>query len=195
MMRILLLDNYDSFVYNLVDYVGKMGAETIVLRSNKVSLEHVKSLSPDRIIISPGPGHPSQRRFVGVSADVLTTLARETPTLGVCLGHQLIAHVFGGRVVRASRIMHGKTSMIEHSGEGVFRGIENPMEATRYHSLIVDEEHLPGCLDVIARSIDDGEIMAIRHRSYPIVGVQFHPESILTREGIKLLRNFLEGEI
>ncbi len=194
-MRVLLLDNYDSFVYNLLDYVGKMGAEAIVLRSNRTSLEEVLALSPDRIIISPGPGHPSQRRFVGVSPDVLTTISKDTPTLGVCLGHQLIAHVFGGRVVRAGRIMHGKTSMVEHSGEGIFRGVENPMEATRYHSLIVEEESLPRCLEVTARSMDDGEIMAIRHQSLPIAGVQFHPESILTREGMKLLRNFLEGEL
>ena len=194
-MKVLLLDNYDSFVYNLLDYVGKMGAEAMVLRSNRATVEMIESLNPDRIIISPGPGHPSQRRFVGVSPEVLTTLSKSVPTLGVCLGHQLIAYVFGGRVRRAGRIMHGKTSMIEHMGEGIFRGVENPLEATRYHSLIVDERTLPESLEITARSMDDGEVMALRHRSYPIVGVQFHPESILTREGIKILRNFLEGEI
>ncbi|MCS6788344.1 MAG: aminodeoxychorismate/anthranilate synthase component II [Aigarchaeota archaeon] len=194
-MRVLILDNYDSFVWNLADYVGKLGAEPIVMRSTKLTLEDVESLDPERIIISPGPGHPSERRFTGVSADVVLSLGRRVPVLGVCLGMQLIGHALGGSVVRAKRVVHGKASKVTHVGEGVFRGLENPLTVGRYHSLVVREEDLPRELEVIARDLEDGELMAIRHRSWPLVGVQFHPESVLTPRGIDLLRNFLRGEL
>lgn len=194
-MRVLILDNYDSFVWNLADYVGKLGAEPIVMRSTKLTLEDVESLDPERIIISPGPGHPSERRFTGVSADVVLSLGRRVPVLGVCLGMQLIGHALGGSVVRAKRVVHGKASRVTHVGEGVFRGLENPLTVGRYHSLVVREEDLPRELEVIARDLEDGELMAIRHRSWPLVGVQFHPESVLTPRGIDLLRNFLRGEL
>ncbi len=194
-MRVLILDNFDSFVYNLADYVGRLGAEAIVVRSNKITLNEVEEIDPDRIIISPGPGHPSEKQYTGVCEDVITRFSRDTPILGVCLGHQLIVHAFGGRVIRARRIVHGKPSPISHDGRGIFEGLENPLMAGRYHSLVADEEGLPDCLEISARSLDDGEIMGVRHRSLPIAGVQFHPESILTTSGIKILRNFLGGMI
>jgi len=194
-MRVLILDNFDSFVYNLADYVGRLGAEAIVARSKRITLNEVEEIDPDRIIISPGPGHPSEKQYTGVCEDVIMRFSRDTPILGVCLGHQLIAHAFGGRVIRARRIVHGKPSPISHDGRGIFEGLENPLVAGRYHSLVADEESLPGCLEISARSLDDGEIMGVRHRSLPIAGVQFHPESILTTSGIKILRNFLEGMI
>ncbi|MDW8041908.1 MAG: aminodeoxychorismate/anthranilate synthase component II [Nitrososphaerota archaeon] len=194
-MRVLILDNYDSFVWNLADYAGKLGAEPVVVRSTELDLEAVRSFDPQRIIISPGPGHPSERRFTGISGDVLLSLSREVPTLGVCLGMQLMAHVLGGSVVRARRVFHGKPSRVHHNGEGIFRGLENPLTVGRYHSLVVREQDLPRELEVVAREIEDGELMAIRHRSWPLVGVQFHPESILTPKGIEIVRNFLRGEL
>jgi anthranilate synthase/aminodeoxychorismate synthase-like glutamine amidotransferase len=194
-MRVLILDNFDSFVYNLADYVGRLGAEAIVARSKRITLNEVEEIDPDRIIISPGPGHPSEKKYTGVCEDVIMRFSRDTPILGVCLGHQLIVHAFGGRVIRARRIVHGKPSPISHDGRGIFEGLENPFVAGRYHSLVADDESLPGCLEISARSLDDGEIMGVRHRSLPIAGVQFHPESILTTSGIKILRNFLEGMI
>ncbi|MCS7094345.1 MAG: aminodeoxychorismate/anthranilate synthase component II [Thaumarchaeota archaeon] len=194
-MKVLILDNYDSFVWNLADYIGKLGAEPVVFRSTKLKLEEVQSLEPKGIVISPGPGHPSEKRFTGISGDVILNLSRQIPTLGVCLGMQLIGHVFGGSVVRAQRVVHGKSSRVQHSGEGIFRGLENPLTVGRYHSLVVRERDLPRELEVIARDIEDGELMAIRHRSWPLVGVQFHPESILTPKGIEVLRNFLRGEL
>lgn len=192
-MRVLILDNFDSFVYNLSDYVGKLCHETFVLRSNKASIEDVLRVDPDRIIISPGPGHPSERRFVGVSRDVLENFSESIPILGVCLGMQLIAHVFGAKVLRAKRIVHGKTSLVEHDGRGIFDGLRNPLEVGRYHSLVVDEATLPNELEVVARSLDDGEVMAIRHVKRPLVGLQFHPESVLTVDGLRVLSNFLRG--
>lgn len=194
-MRILILDNFDSFVYNLADYVGKLGADPIVVRSGKIDLKGIEELSPDRIILSPGPGHPSEKRYAGVCEDAVLQFSRNIPILGVCLGHQIIVHAFGGRIVRARRIIHGKASIIQHIGRGIFRGIENPIKAGRYHSLVADEAGLPSCFEVIARSVEDGEIMGVRHRKLPIIGLQFHPESILTVDGIKLLKNFLEGEL
>lgn len=194
-MKVLILDNFDSFVYNLADYVGKLGADLTVVRSCKISFERIRELSPDRIILSPGPGHPSEKRYVGICEDVVLQLSRSIPILGVCLGHQIIVHAFGGRIIKARRIIHGKASVIQHTGRGIFRGVENPIKAGRYHSLVVDEAGLPDCFEVIARSIEDGEIMGVRHRKLPIIGLQFHPESILTVEGIKLLKNFLEGEL
>jgi len=185
---VLVIDNYDSFTYNLVQCIGSMGAEVEVFRNDKVTLDAIDARGPSRIIISPGPCTP---REAGISNDVVRRFAGRVPILGVCLGHQCIAHALGGEVVRADRLMHGKTSMIHHDGQGVFRGLENPFEATRYHSLIVREETLPECLVPTART-PEGELMGIRHRQFALEGVQFHPESFLTGEGTKLLRNFLE---
>ncbi|MGC8817267.1 MAG: anthranilate synthase component II [Candidatus Hadarchaeum sp.] len=192
-MRVLVIDNYDSFVYNLVQYVGELGAEPMVYRNDQVSLKRVEELKPQRIIISPGPGTPEQPRYFGACSEIIKLMGPKIPTLGVCLGHQGIVASFGGKIVRASRIMHGKTSPIKHDGEGIFRGIKNPLQAARYHSLVAERIGLPDCLKIAAVSLDDGEIMAVRHRSYPIEGVQFHPESIITELGKTMLKNFLDG--
>ncbi len=192
-MRVLVLDNYDSFVYNLAQYVGEIADEVIVKRNDEVDIPAVRQLSPDKIIISPGPGTPADPRYFGVCAEVLRKISSETPTLGVCLGHQGIVHSFGGKIVKAKKLRHGKTSPIRHDGKGIFRGLDNPLEATRYHSLIADRRTLPDSLEVTARSEDDGEIMAVRHRVFPIEGVQFHPESILTIHGHRMIENFLEA--
>ncbi len=191
-MRVLILDNYDSFVYNLAQYAGEIADEVLVKRNDTVELNDVRRLNPDRIIISPGPGNPSERRYFGSCEDVLRNLSPEVPTLGVCLGHQGIVSAFGGRIVRAKKLRHGKTSPIKHDGKGVFRGIENPFEATRYHSLVADRRTLPRSLEVTAESLDDHEIMGVRHRQFPIEGVQFHPESILTSPGRRMIETFLE---
>ena len=190
-MRVLILDNYDSFVYNLAQYAGEIADEVVVKRNDEVNLPEVRRLSPENIIISPGPGTPENPRTFGICGEVLTTISRETPTLGVCLGHQGIVHSFGGKIVQAKTLRHGKTSPIRHDGKGIFRGIPNPFEATRYHSLVADPRTLPDCLEVSARSEDDREIMGIRHRVFPIEGVQFHPESILTLHGRRIIENFL----
>ena len=192
-MKVLILDNYDSFVYNLVQYAGEMADEVVVKRNDEVNLPAVLKLSPDKIIISPGPGTPADPRYFGICTELLRKISPETPTLGVCLGHQGIVHSFGGKIVRAKRLRHGKTSPIRHDGKGIFRGVENPFEATRYHSLVADRRTLPGSLEVSARSDDDGEIMGVRHRAFPIEGVQFHPESILTVQGHRIVENFLEA--
>ncbi len=184
---VLMIDNYDSFTYNLVQYLGELGAELVVHRSRKVGLDALDTLQPERIVISPGPCTP---REAGISNDVIKHFAGKVPILGVCLGHQCIGDVFGGEVVRADRLMHGKTSMIGHNGAELFKGLDNPFEATRYHSLIVRKETLPDCLEVTAWT-DEDEIMGLRHTTLPIWGVQFHPESILTAAGKDLLRNFL----
>ena len=184
---IAVIDNYDSFTYNLVQYLGELGAKLQVYRNDQVSVEELVALNPSHIVISPGPGEPTDG---GISNEVIDRFHQEVPILGVCLGHQCIAYIFGGKVDRAPRLMHGKTSPIYHNGQGVFAGLPNPFEATRYHSLIV-KEPLPPELEVTAHTAE-GEVMGLRHRHYPTVGVQFHPESILTREGKRLLRNFLE---
>ena len=189
---VLVIDNYDSFTYNLVQYLGELGAEVRVMRNDVVTLEDIVKARPDRIVISPGPGRPEQ---AGVTMSVIRHLGQTTPILGVCLGHQAIGAVFGGAVVRAGVPMHGKTSTIEHDGRGVFRGIAGPFVASRYHSLVVAEEGLPGELEVAARTREDGSIMGLRHRSWPVHGVQFHPESILTGEGRHILQNFLEDRL
>jgi len=189
-MMIIVIDNYDSFVYNLVQYLGEMGKSLKVFRNDKVSLSDIDRLAPERIVISPGPGRPED---AGISCRLIKEFTGKIPILGVCLGHQCIAQAFGGEVVRAERIMHGKTSLIYHDGKGIFADISNPFEATRYHSLIVKADSLPDCLEIIART-ERKEIMGIKHRRYSVWGVQFHPESILTREGKKLLRNFVEME-
>jgi anthranilate synthase/aminodeoxychorismate synthase-like glutamine amidotransferase len=187
-VRVLIIDNIDSFVYNLYQYVGELGAEVLV-RRNDVSLEEVGKTDPDSIIISPGPGTPEK---AGSSVAVIREFGEATPILGVCLGHQAIGIAYGGAVGRASNLMHGKTSEIKHDEKGIYRGILNPFIATRYHSLAVIEETLPRDLKITAKSTDDGIIMGVRHRVYPVEGVQFHPESILTSQGKKMIRNFLE---
>lgn len=190
--RLLMIDNYDSFTYNLVQYLGELGAESHVARNDQISIPEIEALNPSRILISPGPCTPQD---AGISMDVIRHFAGKVPLFGVCLGHQAIGAVFGGKVIRASTLMHGKTSEIEHDGRTIFDGVRSPFTATRYHSLIVSEEGLPSELEVSARTKDaDGTdvIMGLRHRDYPIEGVQFHPESVLTIEGMKLIRNFLK---
>ena len=183
--RVLVVDNYDSFVYNLVQYLGELGAEPVVERSDAFTLAEVEAMDPDAILISPGPGRPED---AGLSNELIRTYAGRVPIFGVCLGHQCIGQVFGGRVVRAPEIMHGKTSLIHHDATGVFTGLPEPLEATRYHSLVVTD--IPDVLEVTART-DDGIVMGLRHRRFDVEGVQFHPESILTASGHDLLRNFL----
>jgi anthranilate synthase/aminodeoxychorismate synthase-like glutamine amidotransferase len=187
MSRVLVIDNYDSFVYNLVQYLGELGAEPLVFRHDELTLDDADALDPDAVLISPGPGRPED---AGLSNDVIRHFAGRRPVLGVCLGHQCIGQIYGGDVVRAPQIMHGKTSLVHHGGEGVFAGLPNPFEATRYHSLIVDRASVPAELEVTAWT-DDGIVMGLRHREHDVQGVQFHPESILTGAGHDLLRNFL----
>ena len=184
---ILLVDNYDSFTYNLVQYFGELGAEPLVKRNDEITLDEIRALAPERIVISPGPCTPNE---AGISNEVIRIFGAGTPILGVCLGHQCMGHVFGGDVIRAARLMHGKTSPILHNGEGVFASLPNPFEATRYHSLLVQRDTFPSCLEITAETAEK-EVMGLRHREYPMHGVQFHPESILTLEGKKLLGNFL----
>jgi anthranilate synthase/aminodeoxychorismate synthase-like glutamine amidotransferase len=185
---LVVIDNYDSFTYNLVQYLGELGAELMVFRNDEVTAEQMGALSPEHIVISPGPGTPDDG---GISNDVLRALGPTTPILGVCLGHQCIGQTYGGKVARAPRLMHGKTSSVYHNNRGLFYGVPSPFQATRYHSLIV-EEPLPEDLQVTAFT-RDGEVMGVQHRSYPTAGVQFHPESILTEHGKRILQNFLEG--
>lgn len=185
---IVVIDNYDSFTYNLVQYLGELGAEVSVFRNDAVSVSKLREMAPDHLVISPGPGDPEDG---GISNDVIRELGPEIPLLGVCLGQQCIGHVFGGKVDRAPRLMHGKTSEVYHKGRGLFDGVPSPFRATRYHSLIV-EEPLPDTLEVTAFT-SQGEVMGLRHKEFPIAGVQFHPESILTEHGKRILRNFLEG--
>ncbi len=192
-MKVLVIDNYDSFVYNLVQYIGELGGETIVYRNDQITLRQVMKLEPERIVISPGPGTPEETRYFGICSAILQRMSREIPTLGVCLGYQGIVHAFGGKIVSAKRLMHGKTSLIKHDGRGVFKGVKNPFTATRYHSLVGDRSSISSCLKITAESIDDGEIMGVRHVAYPIEGVQFHPESIMCEDGKLVIKNFLEG--
>ncbi|HLM29938.1 MAG TPA: aminodeoxychorismate/anthranilate synthase component II [Acidimicrobiales bacterium] len=185
--RVLVIDNYDSFVYNLVQYLGELGAEPLVHRHDELTLDEIEALDPDAVLISPGPGRPED---AGLSNDVIRHFAGRRPVLGVCLGHQCIGQVYGADVVRAPEIMHGKTSLIRHAGVGVFAGLPSPLEATRYHSLVVDRDSVSAELEVTAWT-DDGTVMGLRHREHPVEGVQFHPESVLTATGHDLLRNFL----
>jgi anthranilate synthase component 2 len=191
-MKVLVIDNYDSFVYNLVQYIGELGGNPIVYRNKDITLKQAIKLKPDKIVLSPGPGTPEDIRYFGVCHDILLRMSCEVPTLGVCLGHQGIISVFGGKIVRAKRLMHGKTSLIRHDGNGVYKNVVNPFVATRYHSLVGDKAAIPSCLEVTAESLDDGEVMGVRHIKYPIEGVQFHPESILTTVGKTFLKNFLD---
>ncbi|MGQ0793748.1 MAG: anthranilate synthase component II [Deltaproteobacteria bacterium] len=184
---ILMIDNYDSFTYNLVHYLGELGEEILVFRNDKITLDEAGRLNPDMIVVSPGPCTPKE---AGISVDVIRELKGRVPILGVCLGHQSIGYAFGGNIVRAGRLVHGKTSMIYHDGRGVFEGVPSPFEATRYHSLLIERETLPPELEITAWT-DEGEIMGVRHREYLIEGVQFHPESILTSHGRELLANFV----
>ncbi len=185
---ILMIDNYDSFTFNLVQYLGEMGEEIKVYRNDKISVEEIEEMAPEHIVISPGPCSPNE---AGISLELIEKLGGKIPILGVCLGHQAIGQAYGGKVVRAENLMHGKTSLIHHDGKTIFRDISSPFTATRYHSLIVEKDSLPDCLEITAWT-DKGEIMGIRHREYIVEGVQFHPESILTEHGKKLLENFLE---
>ena len=194
-MRVLMIDNYDSFTYNLVQYLQELGAEVLVHRNDKIDLAGMEALNADRLMISPGPCTPNE---AGISVEAIRHFAGQLPILGVCLGHQALGQAFGGQVVRARTVMHGKTSPVHHNGQGVFRGLPSPYTATRYHSLVVDKASLPDCFEVTAWTLDDNgdmdEIMGMRHRELPLEGVQYHPESILTEHGHDLLNNFLKGE-
>ena len=189
---LLMIDNYDSFTYNLVQYLGELGADVAVHRNDMITVDEIEALKPERIMISPGPCTPDE---AGVSMDVIRTFAGKVPILGVCLGHQSIGQVFGGKIVHAGKIMHGKTSLIHHNGQHVFNGLDNPYTATRYHSLVIDKESLPDCLEITAWTENEkgemDEIMGVRHKEFAVEGVQFHPESILTEHGHDLLKNFL----
>ena len=189
-MRVLVVDNYDSFVYNIAQRLGELKAKPTVIRNDKVTVNTIKIIDPDAIVISPGPGHPADRKYFGICTDIIAELGPRTPILGVCLGHQGIVHAFGGKVVNARKVRHGKTSIIQYNSGRLFDQVSNPFKATRYHSLVADKK-IPPCLEVTATALDDGEIMAIRHRQYLIEGVQFHPESILTEQGPKILFNFI----
>jgi anthranilate synthase component 2 len=184
-----MIDNYDSFTYNLVQYLGELGEDVRVYRNDQITLEQIAALAPDRIVVSPGPCTPNE---AGVSVELIEKFGGIMPILGVCLGHQSIGQAYGGRIVRAGKLMHGKTSMIEHTGQGVFRGLPSPFEATRYHSLVIERDSLPDCLEITAWSADDNEIMGVRHKELAVEGVQFHPESILTEHGHALLKNFIK---
>lgn len=192
--KVLLLDNFDSFTYNLYQALSKLGCDVDVVRNNALTLAQIKSRGYDKIVVSPGPGSPEIAEDFGVCREVILQLGREIPVLGVCLGHQGIASAFGGKIVRAPVPMHGKTSMVSHDGKGIFAGVKNPLSVMRYHSLAAEEKSFPSCLQVTARS-DDGVIMGMRHRAFPIFGVQFHPESIMTPEGEKLLKNFVKMKV
>lgn len=189
---LLMIDNYDSFTYNVVQYLAELGADVQVYRNDEITIEQIEALNPERLVISPGPCTPNE---AGISMEAIRRFAGRLPILGVCLGHQAIGQVYGGNVIRAGQVMHGKTSPVFHSDKGVFRGLNNPLEATRYHSLVIDKNQLPDCLEVTAWTRNsDGtveEIMGVRHKTLPIEGVQFHPESIMTEQGHELLRNFL----
>ncbi|OGI50484.1 MAG: anthranilate/aminodeoxychorismate synthase component II [Candidatus Muproteobacteria bacterium RIFCSPHIGHO2_02_FULL_65_16] len=185
---LLMIDNYDSFTYNLVQYLGELGADVRVYRNDQITVPEIERLAPDHIVISPGPCTPHE---AGVSVDAIKILGGKIPILGVCLGHQSIGAAYGGKIVRAKQLMHGKTSMIHHAGKGVFQGLPSPFEATRYHSLVIERESLPDCLEITAWT-EDGEIMGVRHKTLVVEGVQFHPESILTQHGHELLSNFLK---
>jgi anthranilate synthase component 2 len=189
-MRVLVVDNYDSFVYNIAQRLGELKVQPTVLRNDKITINSIKGIDPDAIVISPGPGHPADKKYFGICTDIIARLGPRMPILGVCLGHQGIVHAFGGKVINAKKVRHGKTSIIRYTSGKLFDQVSNPFKATRYHSLVADEK-IPSCLEVTARALDDGEIMGIRHRQYLIEGVQFHPESILTKQGPKILFNFI----
>ncbi|MBI4308925.1 MAG: aminodeoxychorismate/anthranilate synthase component II [Candidatus Omnitrophica bacterium] len=186
---ILIIDNYDSFTYNLVQYLGELKADMRVFRNDALTAAQAAALKPAKIVISPGPGRPED---AGISVELIKKLAGKIPILGVCLGHQGIGYAYGAKIINARKLMHGKTSMIEHHGQNIFKGLSHPFEATRYHSLVIDPKTVPGCLEVTAWTMDDREIMGVAHKTLPVWGVQFHPESILTKQGKKILANFLK---
>ena len=190
-MKFLIIDNYDSFVYNIAQYLGELGVESEVIRNDKITIKRIKENNYDAIIISPGPGTPEDEKYFGICSKVISEMGPQKPILGVCLGHQGIIHAFGGKVTNAGCVRHGKTSPVEHVDDPLFEGVNNPFRATRYHSLVGDKTIIPDSLKVIATAKDDGEIMAIRHQDYLIEGVQFHPESIMTEQGKKILENFV----
>lgn len=191
-MKFLIIDNYDSFVYNIAQYLGELGVDSDVIRNDEITLDDIKSRNYDAIIISPGPGTPENKKYFGICSDVIRELGPTKPILGVCLGHQGIIHAFGGKVTNAGCVRHGKTSPVKHNDAQLFQGVSNPFQATRYHSLVGDKTVIPDILEVTATADDDGEVMAIRHRDYLIEGVQFHPESIRTQDGKKILGNFID---
>ncbi|MGR9052220.1 MAG: anthranilate synthase component II [Gammaproteobacteria bacterium] len=192
-LKVVMIDNYDSFTYNLVQYLGELGADVNVVRNDEVSIADIERMAPDKIVISPGPCTPKE---AGISVEAITRFAGRVPILGVCLGHQSIGHAFGGRIIHAKSIMHGKTSAVYHNDQGVFKGLSNPFTATRYHSLVIEQATLPDCLEITAWTLDEAgridEIMGVRHKTLDVEGVQFHPESILTEHGHDLLKNFLD---
>lgn len=190
-MKFLIIDNYDSFVFNIAQYLGEIGVDSDVIRNDKITLDEIKKSNYDAIIISPGPGTPEDKKYFGVCSDVIKNMGKEIPILGVCLGHQGIIHAFGGKVTNAGCVRHGKTSPVNHENSELFKDVKNPFRATRYHSLVGDKTIIPEILEVTATAADDGEIMAIRHKEFLIEGVQFHPESIMTEDGKKILENFV----
>jgi anthranilate synthase component II len=191
-MKVLIIDNYDSFVYNIAHLIGELKTNPIVIRNDKITIPEIRKISPDAIIISPGPGHPADRKDFGICNDIITELGPRIPTLGVCLGHQGIVHAFGGEVVNAKVVRHGKTSIIKYRSDAMlFESVSNPFKATRYNSLVANSKKIPECLEVTAKALDDGEVMGVRHKRYLIEGVQFHPESVLTAEGPRIFRNFI----
>ncbi|PIW31969.1 MAG: aminodeoxychorismate/anthranilate synthase component II [Nitrosopumilales archaeon CG15_BIG_FIL_POST_REV_8_21_14_020_37_12] len=191
-MKFLIIDNYDSFVYNIAQYLGELGVDCDVIRNDKITIQQIKESNYDAIIISPGPGTPEDKKYFGICSKVITDVGPTTPILGVCLGHQGIINAFGGKVTNAGCVRHGKTSLVNHTKSEIFNGVKNPFRATRYHSLVGDKTVIPDILEVTATASDDGEVMAIRHKKYLIEGVQFHPESIMTEDGKKILANFIE---
>lgn len=191
MKKILIIDNYDSFVYNIAQLFGKLSTDPVVFRNNKISLKDIKKMQPDGIVLSPGPGHPADKKSFGICGDIIQTLGPITPVLGVCLGHQGIVHVYGGTVINARVIRHGKTSKIKYRDDELFDKLSNPFVATRYHSLVASRDNFPECLEITAESLDDSEIMGLKHKKHPIFGVQFHPESVLTKNGHRILENFI----
>lgn len=190
-MRILVIDNYDSFVYNIVQILGEHNIQTLVERNDRIGSSSARKMNPDGIVISPGPGHPADRRYFGNCIDIIVNLGPTTPILGVCLGHEGIVNAFGGSIINAKNIRHGKTSPIEYQSGKLFENISNPFRATRYHSLVADPNNIPFCLEITAKALDDGEIMGVRHKQYPIEGIQFHPESVLTADGPMIFQNFI----
>ena len=191
-MKFLIIDNYDSFVYNIAQYLGELGVDCEVIRNDKITIEEIKEKKYDGIIISPGPGTPDDKKYFGICSDVIKDIGKQVPILGVCLGHQGIISSFGGKVTNAGCVRHGKTSPVKHIDSELFKGVKNPFRATRYHSLVGDKTIIPECLEVTAKAEDDGEVMAIRHKEYLIEGVQFHPESIMTEDGKIILNNFIK---
>jgi len=191
-MKFLIIDNYDSFVYNIAQYLGELGVDCDVIRNDKITLEKIKQNNYDAVIISPGPGTPTDRKYFGICSDIIKDMGSTTPILGVCLGHQGIIHAFGGKVTNAGCVRHGKTSPVDHTNSDLFKDVKNPFRATRYHSLVGDKTIIPDVLEVTAVAADDGEVMAVRHKEYLIEGVQFHPESIMTEDGKKILANFIK---